>query len=508
MKKNILFFLVLIISFSAYSQDTINKNLYKKFYYENGKVSSEGYIKNGKPDGYWKTYYEDGTLKSEGNRLNFELDSLWKFYNEKGEIVVNIKYKNGLKNGLRITYNENEKISENFVGNIKQGLTTVYYPSGKIKKTTNFKDGREHGISTEYTENGIITTIIEYKRGFITNQEFINRTNKDGSKQGLWKYFYPDGNIKMEAWYSNGMKNGYFKEYDKIGKLVEINKYINDELQIDVDELKEYEIRKDYYPDGNVKIVGSYINGVAEGVRREYSKEGKIEKAYILNKGRIVGEGIIDEYGKKQGYWKEYYQSGQMQGEGIYTDNIKIKEWKYYYRNKQIEQTGNYDEDGTVIGIWKWYYPSGNILIEEIFSNGVEDGMYVEYSDDKRIIVKGEYKNGIKEGEWFYQVHDHKETGKYKNGVRDGMWRYYYKNDNIKFEGKYLDGLPDGRHKYYWGNGNVKEEGRYIMGLKEGEWKKYDSEGNLFITILYSNGIEKSYDRTKIEPELFEEDME
>ncbi|MCF8298293.1 MAG: hypothetical protein K9J13_12170, partial [Saprospiraceae bacterium] len=60
----------------------------------------------------------------------------------------------------------------------------------------------------------------------------------------------------------------------------------------------------------------------------------------------------------------------------------------------------------------------------------------------------------------------------------------------------------------YWINGNVKEEGRYIMGLKEGEWKKYDLEGNLFLTILYSNGIEKSYDRTKIEPELFEEDME
>ena len=46
------------------------------------------------------------------------------------------------------------------------------------------------------------------------------------------------------------------------------------------------------------------------------------------------------------------------------------------------------------------------------------------------------------------------------------------------------------------------------MGLKEGEWKKNDLEGNLFLIILYSNGIEKSYDRTKIEPELFEEDME
>ncbi|MFC2111406.1 toxin-antitoxin system YwqK family antitoxin [Bacteroidota bacterium] len=508
MKKYILTYIALIISFCVYTQDTINPNTYKKFFYDNGKVSSEGYLKDGKPDGYWKTYYEDGVLKSEGNRLNFNLDSLWKFYNTKGEIVVDIKYKNGLKNGLRNTYHEDEKISEYFVDNVKQGLTTIYYSDGKVKKTINFKDGREHGISTEYDKNGIIITVIEYKRGFIVDQEFINRTNKDGSKQGKWKYFYPNGNLKIEGWYSNGMKNGYFKEYDKTEKLIEIKKYVNDELQIDVEELKEYEIRKDYYPDGKIKIVGSYINGIAEGIRKEYSKEGKIEKAYILNKGRIVGEGLIDEYGKKQGYWKEYYQSGQLQGDGFYKDNIKIKEWKYYYRNKQLEQIGSYDDEGTVIGAWTWYYPSGNLLREEKYVNGVENGPFIEYSDEKNIIVKGEYVNGIKEGIWIFQIHDHKETGRYINGVRDGIWKYYYKNDNIKFEGKFVDGLQDGRHKYYWKNGNIKNEGRYIMGLKEGEWRKYDLEGNLFLTILYSNGIEKNYDRIKIEPELFEEDME
>jgi uncharacterized protein len=45
-----------------------------QFRYPNGKVSSEGVLLNGKPEGYWKSYYEDGVLKSEGNRVGSQLD--------------------------------------------------------------------------------------------------------------------------------------------------------------------------------------------------------------------------------------------------------------------------------------------------------------------------------------------------------------------------------------------------------------------------------------------------
>ena len=47
-----------------------------KYYYPNGNVSSEGTLRNGKPDGYWKSYSESGRIKSEGNRVDFKLDSL------------------------------------------------------------------------------------------------------------------------------------------------------------------------------------------------------------------------------------------------------------------------------------------------------------------------------------------------------------------------------------------------------------------------------------------------
>ena len=58
-----LFFLGLGHPSSAQKNETVVKNAYQKFTYPNGKPSSEGIIRDGKPDGYWKSYYEDGKLK-------------------------------------------------------------------------------------------------------------------------------------------------------------------------------------------------------------------------------------------------------------------------------------------------------------------------------------------------------------------------------------------------------------------------------------------------------------
>ena len=47
--------------------------------------------------------------------------------------------------------------------------------------------------------DGIVITLIEYKRGFIINREYINRMDKNGLKQGIWKIFYDNGIVSMEG---------------------------------------------------------------------------------------------------------------------------------------------------------------------------------------------------------------------------------------------------------------------------------------------------------------------
>ena len=92
--KNALIAIILNVSFIGFlkSQDEIVKNGYSIIYYKNGKISSEGWMKNGRPDGSWKTYYMTGILKSEGIRKNLLLDSTWVFYNSFGDTIEKINY--------------------------------------------------------------------------------------------------------------------------------------------------------------------------------------------------------------------------------------------------------------------------------------------------------------------------------------------------------------------------------------------------------------------------------
>jgi antitoxin component YwqK of YwqJK toxin-antitoxin module len=506
-KYTLLFVFFIIISSVLLGQNEVIPQDYQKFYYENGKVSSEGTMRDGQPDGYWLTYYENGILKSEGNRVNFLLDSTWKFYSEEGSLVLIINYKEGQKSGLRTTIRESEIIEEYFENDIKQGLTTWYFPDSTISKTTWFVDGREDGLSKEFGEDGRVVTLTVYKKGYVISREKINRLDSEERKQGLWKFFHENGLVRLEGTYRNDLEHGYFKEYDEDGKLIATAKWVDGEKQKNAIELVRLTVDKEYYPDGSVKTVQSYRNGVPQGVRREYAEEGTITAGYVFDKGKIVGEGITGEDGVRNGEWKLYFNTGELKAEGKYVDGIKVGKWTYYHKNGKVEQTGVYDKQGRPRGEWVWYYPSGNILREEAYLDGLLDGLTAEYSEEGTIIAEGEFIEGEEEGPWIYQYGDHREEGNYSYGMRNGVWKYYTSEGQLMFEGEFIEDNPNGKHVYYFDNGKVKDEIEYMMGFKEGNWKKYNPDGTLFLVISYENGIEKKYDGITIKPE-FEESFD
>ena len=505
MKNFSVFLILFFLSTALFAQQEVDLNGYNIFYYENGEKSSEGNMKDGKPDGYWKTYFENGNIKSEGNRKNFELDSIWTFYNDTAKVVLQISYLEGKKNGLRITYHEKERIEENFVDDLKQGQTNYYFNDGRIRQVVYYVDGLEEGTAKEFSKaDGRVIKLIYYKKGFISDMEYINRMDGAGLKQGVWKYFYNNGNLKLEGEYKNGVEHGYFKEYTEDGNLILTSKYIDGILQEDVSELVKLDIKKEYYPNGKVKIVASYKDTVPEGIRREYNEDGIIDKGFIFSKGIVIGEGIIDEEGVKDGPWKEFYRSGQLKSIGVYDKGNRIGEWKFYHANGELEQIGTYSNDGKEEGTWNWYFANGSILRDESYYMGMIDGFSVEYDEYGVVIAEGEYIEDYREGKWKFQYGDHKEEGEYLNGFRNGKWISYYPDGTTNFEGSYVDDEPHGRHTWHWPNGNKKTEGNYSMGLKDGEWLKYNYDGSPFISIFYNNGVEKRYDGVKIK--IYEED--
>ena len=56
--------------------------------------------------------------------------------------------------------------------------------------------------------------------------------------------------------------------------------------------------------------------------------------------------------------YKEYYNNGNTKVIGTKKNNLETGNWKYYFENGKISKTGNYLE-GKLHGEWKYYHENG-----------------------------------------------------------------------------------------------------------------------------------------------------
>ncbi|MCC5918684.1 MAG: hypothetical protein JJU02_15285 [Cryomorphaceae bacterium] len=473
---------------------------YTKFYHENGKVSSEGTLRNGVPDGYWKSYHINGNIKSEGNRLDEKLDSLWKFYTEDGVLFVSITYKDGVKNGPRITYKDGVKTKkEIFIEDKLEGNTEFYFTDGSVSKRIPFENGRENGLGFEYDTAGTIVTLLTFKTGVLTKKRQINRYDQSGKKISTWMEFHPNMRIKWEGSYTDDLKHGYFKYYTSKGDLIKTERWIMGVLQEPDSDTEKLEIRKQINPEtGKISHVGSYLQGKKEGVHRAYDDDGNVIGGGIYSAGFLLAEGITDDQGRRQKHWKFYYQTGELKEEGGYRDGKKHGKWTYYFMNGKVEQEGRFSNDRPV-DLWVWYHSNGEVWREAEYMNGFLDGNFIEKDSLGNTLAKGKFVEGFRDGDWFYQVGSVRRIGKYFDGERTGEWIHYYTvNDEVRFKGSYINGMPEGRHTWYYDNGQVEIRGIYRGGRKEGIWEFFNRTGIRYLTITYENDEEVEYNGSKI----------
>ena len=462
---------------------------YVKYTYPNGVVSSEGNMVKGKPDGYWRTYYPDGGLKTEGNRLNYQLDSTWFFYREDSTKERMITYRADVKHGKEVIYNQFGRVKEEWENSngIKTGKVRYYYESGELWKEIEFVNNKEEGKGLEFETDGRIISLLLYKNGFVYNHERINRFNDQQKRTGIWRMLYEDGSLKEEGNYTNGLKNGVFKYFDRKGKLTLIQQFIDDVLVEGEGATALPDIRQEYYSDGQLKMSGSYRNGKKQGTFRTYDPRGKEGLSYLYEQDVKVAEGNVDSLGRRIGPWKLMYPDGSMKAEGSYQLGKKDGSWKYYDTDGDVVQTGSYQNDEP-IGNWKWYYSNKALHRDEYYLRGKEDGHCVEYDSLGKVLTEGDYINGRKNGPWVLQVNDHSEEGAYEDGELNGMWIWRYGDGSKAFEGEYSVGTPTGRHKYWYPNGQTKMKGEYEGGELSGQWDYYQEDGTLILQLEYEAG--------------------
>jgi len=143
-----------------------------------------------------------------------------------------------------------------------------------------------------------------------------------------------------------------------------------------------------------------------------------------------------------------------------------------YFENDKYERIFDGDFSATIgLGVW------GNIPLK----------------------VKGEFKNGMKNGEWIfnYDKSDTYISGYFKNGYKDGLWEVYYKHNDkreLGVKANYKNGVLVGDYyfNYYVSDSPISGKSKVIghfntKGKKDGVWNiKYWNKENI---LKYKDGI-------------------
>ena len=133
-----------------------------------------------------------------------EPDGAYKEFLSKNKFTVGYHGKNGFEGYLR-QYEDGKLIGicSAYAGKL-EGIRKIYYPNGKLREEFRYFDGLENGKGTLYHKNGKIGAIQNFK---------------DGVLHGELIEYYENGNIKIKGFFKDGKENGVCEEYDINGKL-------------------------------------------------------------------------------------------------------------------------------------------------------------------------------------------------------------------------------------------------------------------------------------------------
>lgn len=318
------------------------------------------YDNEGKKQGKWMLFYQNGNKQIEKHYLNNKLHGIYIEYDLSGNKVIEKVYRDGV-----IHVPSNEEIEIELIAEIKSS----YYKDGTLKFQGAFIDSIPVGIHREFDEEGKLLLAKEFDgNGVLLGEGFFD---ENGLKTGKWrlfdnhyKYFYGEGS------YKNGKKEGLWTYYYPDRSIEQQGKYIADKPEDDW---------VWFYKNGKVRREESFVNGKNEGKYTEYDINGKIivsgeyfdgakQGDWIYSVGNITKNGSY-EIDQKNGYWKSFFtDSGNISFEGNFVNGDADGVHKFYYGNKNIRLIAEY-RMGNKHSNWRQYNDDGSLFITRTFRN-------------------------------------------------------------------------------------------------------------------------------------------
>lgn len=257
-------------------------------------------------------------------------------------------------------------ISDAFAGSSNKLYTGQTVIMDSINKTI---EGKKEGYWIIY---GKMRNLEEYMEDEVIEEG----TYKNSRKEGVWRKYYPGGQIKSEITYIKGRATGAFKVYYKNGQLEEKGNWKG---RIYTGSFERY------YEDGTLSQKKEFNEkGKTEGVVEYYHSNGQLELSFTTDNGK--------ESGTATRFWPngdlketiEFNELGEGSSSGIVDRINPAVELPVFSNEEEEQETGIIAAGDVNLGSTK----------EVEAPKELSDGYHKTYNDNKDILMDGEFLGG------------------------------------------------------------------------------------------------------------------
>jgi len=202
----------------------------------------------------------------------------------------------------------------------------------------------------------------------------INKVDAQGRKQGSWKTFDVNGNLKFEGTFVDGIPVGTFTFYYEDGTVKAVSEMY--------DQGRRSHTRI-YHPNSRLMAEGNYLNEKKDSIWNYYSDfDGVLLSTEQYEDGLLEGKVI------------NYYPKGGVAEEISYHAGQKHGEWKRYFTDGKLKLKAAYVDD-RLEGLMLVYYQNGVPEISGMYRHNYKDGIWMYFNDKGEVVKKERYEKGF-----------------------------------------------------------------------------------------------------------------
>ena len=170
-------------SVSRYSDDSfVSEGPYSE-YYQSGQLFVEGTYRNGAPNGEWTYYHPSGEI---AKRVTFKAgqpEGVVESRRPDGTLIARREYLGGKRHGEWKNYAENGeqlRLESSYKAGVPDGVWKTWFPNGQLRRDMTFKEGRRDGVTKEWYESGAKRAEVSFSAGLRDGPSI--RWTADGKK--------------------------------------------------------------------------------------------------------------------------------------------------------------------------------------------------------------------------------------------------------------------------------------------------------------------------------------